>query len=119
MLKNLLQTWIEAVFGAKKEWISSQAFSADIQRTDLSPAISGSFVAPSNGLFGFYFPSGYKFDIYCYNGKSITSRSSISGFQDNTFTGSMVIPVTKSSTVNYLFNVVPMEIWFIPTAGSQ
>ena len=118
MFKNLLQTWIEAVFGAKKEWIGSQAFSADIARTNLSLVISGSFVPPSDGLFGFN-SNVHTFDVYCYNGKSITSRSQISMAQTNHFLGSMVIPVTKGHTVNYSFSAVPTEIWFIPTAGSQ
>ena len=118
MLKNLLQTWIEAVFGAKKEWIGSQAFSADIARTGLSLSISGSFVTPSDGLFGFN-ANVHTFDVYCYNGKSITSRSQIVMAQANSFLVSMVIPVTKGHTVTYSFNAVPTELWFIPTAGSQ
>ena len=119
MLKTLLQTWMEAVFSAKKEWISSQAFSANVVRTNLSLTSSGSYVAPSDGLFGFYISDGYSFDIYCQNGKGIIARSAIAGAQTNTFIGSMVIPVAKGSTINYSFSFAPAELWFIPSAGSE
>ena len=113
MLKNLLQTWIEAVFGAKKEWISSQAFPATVSRTNI-PLGTPQYLPPSDGFIGVY--TNDVADVYQLIENTISTRIVVES-KSGISVGSTV-PVVKGAIVNISGSGL-QELWFIPTAGSQ
>ena len=119
-LLNTLRAWGESLFTAKRSWISAQATYANIERTNITLSTSGEFIAPADGLFGFYVSSNTSTDVYAINGNTpIASRIIFENSGKLEFTACNTIPVNKGSKVVYSFSEIPNEMWFIPTAGSQ
>ena len=120
MLKDLLQTLIESVFTSKKSYISAQAFPGATYRTNLGLVASGSFIAPSDGYFGFYVNGGDVVDVYAHNqAQAIVTRVFLRVSSPTVMSCSYTIPVPKGCTVTYTFGAAPTELWFSPSGGSE
>lgn len=118
-LIDFLRAWGESLFKNKGAWASAQAHYANITKTSITASASGSFTAPSDGLFGIYTLNNREFDVYASNSHGIVSRSSFGLGDNSVFAKCSTIAVSKGSTVTWAMANSPSEIWFIPSAGSQ
>ena len=111
MLKDLLRSLIESVFTSKKSYISAQAFPGNVTRTNLGLDTTGTFIAPSDGYFGFYINGTNAVDVYFHNQANSIAIRTFFG-QTTVFNNSQTIPVSKGCRVTYSFGATPTEIWF-------
>lgn len=116
MLKDLLQTWIEAVFTSKKSYISAQAFPQEANRIDIDKQPAGAYTAPCDGFFGIYTQEAFSFiDLYS---ESNSGRKTSFRISDGN-TSSLCIQIRKGDNANWNSNQMPSELWFIPSEGGQ
>ena len=98
----------------------SQAFPTNESRIVLTNSQTrDSYIAPSDGYFGFYNdnPSTILFDMYS---TAKISAGRITSFQYSSGNcASGTIPVKKGDVVEWLSNTTITEMWFVPSTGSQ